>query len=362
MKKILTHIVGKYFAFTRKKNSSDLRSDTILIVSLHRLGDTVFTIPAVRALVNMYGEHAISVLCFQESVAIYKILFPTITYYTVKTSDFCFGTRIASVNAASICKAIKAETIIDITGSITSASLIRSTKAKNRFGMNNPAFEGIYDKYIPVSDEPHLMDRYLKVAALLTENKIESIKTFTVKYEKEKPLYIHPYAGWGAKEWGFEKFIELAKRLSDKNEIVFIIPADRMTKAVLSALQKNGFPYIAPDTIDDLIYHLKNCSAFIGCDSGPLYMANLLGKPTFTLYGPTNPEYSRPFGKYHKVLRNVVTCSPSDTQYCHLDAGRKCNDWKCMKTLSVEAVYEQYNLFYDVLLTMSSNTQAEEDA
>ena len=99
-----------------------------------------------------------------------------------------------------------------------------------------------------------------------------------------------------------------------------------------------NIPVIQTTSIEELINKIKACSVFISNDSGPLYIANLLGKPTFTIYGPTNPDYSLPFGKFHKFVQKKISCSPNGTQYCYLQAGLNCPSYECMIQLSVEEV------------------------
>lgn len=360
VKNTLTHIVGKYFALRKKTSKGVAQNNKVLVVSLHKLGDTVFTIPAVESLMNAYGKENISILCFAESVPIYRLRFPQLTYYPVKPSDFCFGTRIASVNAASMCRTINAEIVVDITGSITSASIIRSTHAALRVGMNSPAFAGMYDKFITVSDQPHLMDRYLKVTKLLTDNAQQGRKEFPISYDKSGTIYIHPFAGWGAKQWEFEKFLELAALLSTKYNISLLLPPNYVTLKIEKQCAEANIPFAISDSIDELINYLSNAALIIGCDSGPIYIASLLGKPTYTIYGPTNPEYSQPFGAFHKTIRKKIECSPTDAQYCFLDAGRSCKDWQCIKRLSVQEVHEHILPFLNTLnLTTISEKQKQ---
>jgi len=93
--------------------------------------------------------------------------------------------------------------------------------------------------------------------------------------------------------------------------------------------------------VENLIEHINSCSIFIGNDSGPIYIASLLGKPTITIYGPTNPEYSRPIGEHHHVIANTIKCSPEkNKQYCFTTAGMfGCPSFECMNLLNVDEVY-----------------------
>ncbi|MCZ6701456.1 MAG: hypothetical protein O6940_00275, partial [Ignavibacteria bacterium] len=71
--------------------------------------------------------------------------------------------------------------------------------------------------------------------------------------------------------------------------------------------------------------------------------ANMLGKPTFTIYGPTNPDYSIPYGDDHDFIIKSIHCSPEkNKQYCFTHAGMVgCPAFKCMETMGVEEVYNK---------------------
>ena len=81
------------------------------------------------------------------------------------------------------------------------------------------------------------------------------------------------------------------------------------------------------------------CSLLISNDSGPIYIANILNKPTFTIYGPTNPEFSLPYGKYHRMIQKKINCTPEPgKQYCYTKAGLYCPAYECMNQLRFEEV------------------------
>jgi heptosyltransferase-2 len=88
----------------------------------------------------------------------------------------------------------------------------------------------------------------------------------------------------------------------------------------------------------------------ISNDSGPLYIASLMGKPTFTIYGPTNPLFHLPLGSKHNYIRHLISCSPAETEkYCFTNAGRDgCPSFECMNQLKVDEVYENWKLLLKI--------------
>jgi hypothetical protein len=62
----LFHTMIKMFL---KKNTENGK---VLIISLHKLGDTIFTLPSIKLLNEKYSTERIKILCFPESKTIYK--------------------------------------------------------------------------------------------------------------------------------------------------------------------------------------------------------------------------------------------------------------------------------------------------
>lgn len=314
----------------------------IVIISLHRLGDSVFTIPAIKKLYDNFPKDKTYVLTFSENTDIYRIYFPNEHLVTLKRKDFLWENRIASKGAKRELKSIDPFLIIDLTGNISSASLIMTSKAKRIVGTNSKYFNYLYDSFIQVRNEPHLMELYMDAAKRACQiNYDSSFLEFPTSFNGVSKVLIHPFAGWKEKEWNLKKFIELAKLLKNDFEVELLSPPNAISNDVIEEIKKNGLKIAITESISDLIEKIKECSLFISNDSGPLYIASLLGKATFTVYGPTNPKYSMPFGKYHWHIQKELRCTPKNSQYCFTHAGLFCPSNECMSLMTVEEVHER---------------------
>ena len=111
----------------------------------------------------------------------------------------------------------------------------------------------------------------------------------------------------------------------------------------MEILKENNITYFLSGSIPVLIDLLKQCDLFIGNDSGPLYMANILGCATFTVYGPTNPRYSVTFGKSHSNVYKNIKCSAGyNSQMCFTNGGREgCPSNECSYLLTVDEVKDK---------------------
>ncbi|MHB8852140.1 MAG: glycosyltransferase family 9 protein [Ignavibacteriaceae bacterium] len=335
-------LIRKMMISSRNENSR------VIIISLNRLGDTVFTIPAIRSIKNKFND-SFSIVCYEESKLIYQLVFKDLQFITLGKDDFYLGGRIANSRIRKRISDLQAGIIIDMTGSVKSASLIFNSRAKEIIGSNDKYFSAVYTEFITKRKQPHLIDKYLDVS-----NKISGIqdvielKEYKAILNKDGYILIHPFAGWKAKEWNLSKFIELAISIGKRLYCKIIIPKEFADEKTLATILSLGISYVILYELKDLIEGIKNCSAIIGNDSGAIYIANILGKPTFTIYGPTNPSYSLPFGDTHDFIRKEIKCSPGiNVQYCFADAGRKCTSFECMNMLTLEEVNMKINLFLD---------------
>jgi heptosyltransferase-2 len=342
-------IVRRFYKLFKIKDGS------IVIISLHRLGDSVFTIQAIQQIQKHYNKE-ITIFCYSESVPIYQIILNHVIYCSVERRDFYFNNRIASRFARKKLSKCKPERIIDLTGVMTSASLIFNSRAAKIIGMNREVFKNIYDSFASVYYKSRLSEMYLNVARLLNNKfEVEELNIFLLPNKKVDKILIHPFAGWKAKEWNLLKFIKLAELLQNTYKVSLAIPTHYLTKDVKIEIKKIQIDLIETKSIEELITALKDCSLLIGNDSGPIHIASMLDKATFTIYGPSNPPFTLPYGSTHNYYQKKIKCSPIATEnLCFTDGGRYgCPAFECMNQLSVEEVYKSIRSFINDLESKS---------
>ena len=311
----------------------------VAIISLHKLGDTVFTIPAMLEYLKN-SSNDVYIICYKESEIIYRQIIQNVHYSNLSRNDFCLNGRIARHRARKILQEIKPDIIIDMTGSITSASLIFSSRCYKIYGINEFNYKGIYNFYEKIRTVPHQIDLYYDSIRGLVPNVQTEFTGYRIESFNDGVILIHPFAGWEAKEWGLFKFVNLYNKLSLKNECSFIFPPGIVQKDILEQFNSENIRFIECKNTEHLIREIILCKLFISNDSGPLQIAALLKRPTFCIYGPTNPAYHVPFGKFHHYINKSLKCTPDKEKYCFAKGGRDCSHYNCMKLLSLDDVYE----------------------
>jgi len=332
-----------FFLVRSLRRLTSTKGESVAIILLHRIGDTVFTIPAVKEIIKHY-EKNIHIICNDHSVPIYNEVFQNLSYVTMGDDNFRFGGRVAKRKARKLIKSLNPKTIIDLTGIGKSAFLIFTSSAREIIGTNREHYRGIYTHFTSLRKTPHLMDVYLDaVKARFNIDNEKSIKIFESNYDRNGRILIHPFGGWAAKEWGLDKFILLAEKLSSVYSVTLIAPFNFIGRKEKQEAKEKNIAITETGSVAELIKQTRDCSVFIGNDSGPLYIANMLGKPTFTIYGPTNPDYSLPFGDNHTYIIKSIHCSAEkNKQYCYTTAGLLgCPAFICMESLEVDEVYKK---------------------
>jgi len=325
-----------------------VRSGNVVVIALHRLGDSVFTIPAIQKIENQFPSKPVKIICYPHNAKVYQITFPQENIVSIPSNYFHFGGRIAKSEARKILKNLTPAFIFDLCEGLTSASLIFNSRARDIIGFNRVLFKSIYTHYSLKDEKPHLSKMYIEALQpyFNISDNIPS-EVFLIQNNHSDRILIHPFAGWKAKEWNFNKYIALGKHLSENYKIYFVVPGNMKNTSEASDIIDEGFNVIETLTTTDLISELKAARILISNDSGPIYLAGLLGIPTFTIFGPTNPLFHNLGGNYHKFIQKRLDCSPSENEkQCFTKGGRVgCPSFECMHQLGINEVTNKVEQF-----------------
>jgi heptosyltransferase III len=119
-------------------------------------------------------------------------------------------------------------------------------------------------------------------------------------------VVIHPGSGSPGKCWPFDRFVEVAKRLrslgADVRVIVGEVEAERWSAREFDSLAKVA-DLRRPRTYLELLTELSTAGLFVGNDSGPGHLAAIIGTPTVSIFGPTDPNRWKPCGPKVQVVQ-----------------------------------------------------------
>lgn len=128
-------------------------------------------------------------------------------------------------------------------------------------------------------------------------------------------VLIHPGAGWANKRYPPRLWGEVARLLEQMSGLrtgVIVGPGEQQLAAeVVSSGTGAAEAILAPD-LDSLGRLLRSAALVMGGDTGPIHLAQALGRPVLCLMGPTDPERNGPYGSPQTVIWRRLPCS-----FCH---------------------------------------------
>lgn len=313
--------------------------DGVTVISISNLGDSVFTIPALKKLSKISGIGKITLLTQSNMKFIFEKEFPDLGFIFVGKEDFILNGRFPSVELIKKTRRLQNRTTISFSVNPQSIFLMLFSGGKNFYGIARDAYKNAFNNSHPLTMKSHLSDIYFDaVDSFVKVDRDEEDYGFPVNVKRGKEVIITPFAGWDAKMWGIKKMIDLAERLNKIRVVNFVVERGKLESFYMNDLKTGGIKVTELDHISDYERLLENTSLLIGNDTGPVYIARYFGIPTIAIFGPTNPDYCRHNGEEHIMIYKVLDCSPVDEQYCKMDAGRTCPHKNCLQTITVGEV------------------------
>jgi heptosyltransferase II len=140
-----------------------------------------------------------------------------------------------------------------------------------------------------------------------------------------------------AKRWPAESYASLADRLMDEGRQILLIGSkdeEDVSQEVTNRMRATPVDLTGKTTLDQVTAVLSLCDLVVTNDTGPAHLASALGRPTLVIFGPTNPSTTRPFSPEAEILRHPPDCAPCMLRDCPIDH-------RCMTAITVDEVVEQ---------------------
>ena len=315
----------------------DLQPLRILIRSSNWLGDAIMSIPAVRAIKAGRPDVHVTVAAPARLASVWKLV-PDVDVVLPLESKSVF--RVAQL--------IRQQAPFDVSilfpNSLRSAIEVWLARIPRRFGYRGHCRSWLLNQRmrheIHVGPLEHHSHRYLRLAAIAGAETSDAAlptpsQTSTIKAQSSK-LALCPSAEYGStKRWLPERFAEVARNIAGQEKVKWILLGTKkdvdLGKQIADSLGDGCVNRIGQTTIEELIAELRECRLLLTNDTGTMHLAALLGVPTVSIFGSTEPLLTGPLGDGHIVLRHHVECSPCFLRECPID-------FRCMKAVTVSEV------------------------
>lgn len=139
-----------------------------------------------------------------------------------------------------------------------------------------------------------------------------------------------------AKRWSAESYAELADRLIESSrQVVLVGSKDEVdvSEEVTRRMRHQPVVLTGKTNLDQVTAVLSRADLIVTNDTGPAHIGAALGRPTIVIFGPTNPLTTRPFSPDAEILRHPPECAPCMLRDCPIDH-------RCMTAITVDEVFE----------------------
>jgi ADP-heptose:LPS heptosyltransferase len=160
-------------------------------------------------------------------------------------------------------------------------------------------------------------------------------------------IALNPTGSWSAKRWPEDHWTGLADHLAGKGiqPLVFWSPGDVEGVHVWASKLGDKVLLAPPTDLRQMAALLSRLDLLVGNDGAPQHIAQALGTPTLTVFGPTwGKSWMPPGDPRHRFLQHFLDCGPCDKTLCPFSetSGKEPHEHKeCLKLITPKQVLEQ---------------------
>ncbi len=150
-------------------------------------------------------------------------------------------------------------------------------------------------------------------------------------------VILHPGSGGSAKEWPLEYYAQVATRFRKEGWLVIATGSASEKSSCEKAIGSERFNFAGATDLLTLAAILQKADLVIACSTGPLHLANALGRKVLGFYPPLSNSLPSRWGPYGHLDRTLLP-EVQECQRCRPGAVSKC--W-CMEQLRPERVFQK---------------------
>jgi lipopolysaccharide heptosyltransferase II len=325
-----------------KTDTKKITASSFLVIRPGGLGDAILTIPVMCALKQNFPDASITVLAEKRNAPAFGLC-PHVNQVLLYD------------NLKELLVAIrgKYDVVIDTEQwHRLSAVVARLTRSPLSIGYATNERNNMFSSAVQYFHEDYEMDsfyRLLEPLGIIPSKKVPpylSISDAAVKSTKgllgvlaDKPFVaIFPGASVPEKRWDVKSFVNLALDINRAGYPIVVVGSEKERsagEAISHGL--NSLNLAGKTSLVETVALIDKSSLLVSGDSGVLHIAVGLGKPTVSLFGPSNLKKWAPKGERHIVINENLPCSPCTkfgyTPKCTINA-------KCMRDITVDEVVE----------------------
>ena len=315
----------------------------ILIVAPGWVGDLVMSLTLLNALKEINKDVTIDLLVSENLYDLAQCL-PNVSKLIVSETRHGKLSLFYRIKLGLKLRENKYSECYILSNSLKSSITPFVAKIKKRIGYLGEFRYGLINKVVKSIDRKEgMVNKYLNLINKRYQPGLKPRITLTVnenflndKFGLKKDYVVFcPDAEFGpAKKWPIHKWIDLAKAISDKYQVIFV----GLDESICTYIQKLGSnkisDLIGKTSITDVLDIIKLSRCVVSNDSGLMHVAAALDKPVIGIYGSSSPIYTPPLLNDEKRITHYegLTCSPCFKKTCPL------GHMNCLNNISVNNV------------------------
>ncbi len=315
----------------------------ILIILPNWLGDAVMATPAIELLCKYYPKAKLTFIGSLVSIEALKY-HPNCENAIIDETKKAPNRIKATYDLAN--KVGSFDMAISFRDQIHASLLLKLTKSVICIAKKSWHSMFLLSHTPTIKADKHLSIQYAQLAMTNTDAwdiSTPNLKLYIEpkKFEKQT-MGINAGATYGsAKRWYPERFAEVARKFSDKYEIIIFggpneVEMANEIESYLKVSNVTNYTNLAGKTnIKELCSLIGGCSLFVTNDSGPMHVAAAYKVPTISIFGPTkHTETSQWMNEKSTIVKHDIECAPCMRRECPL----KHHD--CMKGITSSEVIQ----------------------
>ena len=141
---------------------------------------------------------------------------------------------------------------------------------------------------------------------------------------------LHPGSRSPARRWPAERFArvgdELARRYGAPIVITGSADEESVAREVAGQMVADSLVLAGQTSIGGLAAVIERLDLFVSNDTGPAHLAEAVGTPSITIFGPADPVRWASLDRVrHPIVRRPIGCSPCGHWVCPID--HRCLAW-----------------------------------
>ena len=345
-----TVLVVIFWLFSLPFPKAKLETKRILIIKLWAIGESILTLPLIKAIKKKYPKARIDVLCRDRVKAVYT---GNKDITEVRSAEFLDLLRLKK---RSYDVAIDCEPYLNI------SALYSWWLGKRRIGFSHGIRSLLYTSTVKYNDEQHITLTYLdqgmplgvedkpeRLVPIVTSRKDEKkvdelFKEWGLK-KSDKIVCINPGAAESSKGrmWSAKKFAKVADALIKEFLVKIVITGAKSERndaeTVNNEMQYNVVNAAGETSLKELAVLLKRCKLVISNDTGVVHLSAAMGTKTLGLYCPNTPVRWAPYGPGNDYVYKPMLPKPCINT--HLGQLPDCKGHKHMSNITVEDVRQK---------------------